>query len=230
MRTGSDTETYRFSGDAIAAIQARYVRRIEELQERPELAQCHGTARVELAYGFACNVDLGDRSLRVDLPRAEGGTGSGPHPEQLMRASLSACLVMGYRAWAVRFGVPLDDVALEFGSEFDERGQLGIDAAAPVGWRRICWRTTFWSTAPLAELERVLETAHRYSPMLANLASGIERAFALRVMRPASEVAVAETNVIGTDDLEPVPCDGTHRSVTEHALSSEEHERSRERT
>jgi uncharacterized OsmC-like protein len=230
MRTGSDRETQRLGSDAIRAIQARYLSRLSELQERPELAQVQGIARVELAYGFACNVDLGDRSLRVDLPRAEGGTGSGPHPGQLMRASLSACLVMGYRAWAGRLGVSIDDVALELSCEFDERGQLGIDASARVGWRRICWRTTFWSTAPEAELERVVETTHRYSPMLANLAPEIERAFALRVVRPASASAASEAHPNGTGDPEPVPCDGTHRSVTGHAFSSEEHERSHERT
>jgi uncharacterized OsmC-like protein len=187
MRTGSGSNTQQQKlGDAdpVGAIQARYQRRVAELGERPELAQCRGSVRVELAYGFACNVDLGDRSLRVDLPSAEGGTGSGPHPGQLMRASLSACLVMGYRLWAARLGVALDDVALELSCEFDERGQLGLDAGTSVGWRRISWTTTLWSTAPEAELAGLVEKTHRYSPMLANLAPEIERAFSLCVVRP----------------------------------------------
>ena len=185
MRTASDSNA-QLSEEALEALRARYQRRLAEVGERPELAQCRGNVRVELAYGFACNVDLGDRSLRVDVPRDEGGTGSGPHPGQLMRASLSACLVMGYRLWAARLGVALDDVALELSCEFDERGQLGMDVGVPVGWRRISWTTTFWSSAPEAELARLVEVTHRNSPMLANLTPEIERAFSLRVVRPGS--------------------------------------------
>jgi uncharacterized OsmC-like protein len=208
MRTdsGSDTQLHKLqrpgSEDPAGALRDRYQRRLAELRAAPELARGEGTARVELAYGFACNVDLGDRSLRVDLPRDEGGSGSGPHPGQLMRASLSACLVMGYRTWAARLGIALEDVGLELSCEYDERGQLGIDDTLRVGWRRIHWTATLLSTASETELERVVQTAHRYSPMLANLAPEIERAFQLRVLRPERATTIAN----GTNDSpEPPP-------------------------
>lgn len=180
MRTGTQS-----GREDASAIRSRYERRVAELRERPELGRSQGRARAGLAYGFACDVDLGDRSLRVDLPCADGGSGSGPHPGQLMRASLSACLVMGYRAWAARLGVPLDGVVVEMGCAYDERGQLGIDEEASIGWQRIHWVTTLWSSASEPELTRLVETTHRFSPMLANLAPEIARDFELRVVRTA---------------------------------------------
>jgi uncharacterized OsmC-like protein len=202
MRTGSSSNTHhaQSGSEDSSAIRGRYEQRVAELRERPELGRSHGSATAELAYGFACNVDLGDRSLRVDLPRAEGGSGSGPHPGQLMRASLSACLVMGYRAWAARLEIPLDDVALEMSCEFDERGQLGVDAETSIGWQRICWKTTLWSSASDGELERLVETAHRLSPMLANLAPAVAREFELRIERAARADDASTERTAGTID------------------------------
>lgn len=198
MRTGSSGNTHRqvLNREDASAIHARYQHRLEELRERPELGRSQGSARVELAYGFACDVDLGDRSLRVDLPREEGGSGSGPHPGQLMRASLSACLAMGYRAWAARLDVALDDVAVAMSCEFDERGQLGFDPETSIGWQRIRWTTTLWSSASEAELQRLVQTTHRFSPMLANLAPSIVREFDVRVVRATT----ASAQTTGTDD------------------------------
>jgi uncharacterized OsmC-like protein len=191
MESKSNTDRQALGREEASAIQARYERRVEELRGRPELGRSQGSALAELAYGFACDVDLGDRSLRVDLPREEGGSGSGPHPGQLMRASLSACLVMGYRAWAARLAVPLDDVAVAICCEFDERGQLGVDPETAIGWQRIRWTTTLWSAASDAELERLVQTTHRFSPMLANLAPSIAREFEVRVVRSAgADIAV----------------------------------------
>src|SRR6187402_176275 len=81
-------------------------------------------ARVERGFGLSCDVRHDDRTIRVDLPRAAGGGATGPHPGQLLRASVGACLVMSCTQWAQRLDVVLDDVQLELACTFDERGQL----------------------------------------------------------------------------------------------------------
>ena len=202
MRTGSSSNTHhsQFGSEDTRESRGRYQRRVAELRDQPHLGRSHGSARTELAYGFACDVDLGDRSLRVDLPRAEGGSGTGPHPGQLMRASLSACLAMGYRAWAARLDIPLDDVALEMCCEFDERGQLGVDADTSIGWQCVRWTTTLWSSASESELQRLVETTHRLSPMLANLAPSVPREFELRIVRTARAIDANASLATGTTD------------------------------
>jgi uncharacterized OsmC-like protein len=163
-------------------LRAHFEQRVAALQDQPELARSTARAQVAVAYGVACDVDLGDRSLRVDLPRDAGGTGSGPHPGQLLRASLGACLAMGYKLWAARLGVVVHDITLEIACEYDERGQLGIAAETPIGWQRLHWTVTLHSDAPQAELEQLVETTHRLSPMLANLSPTVERSFELRIL------------------------------------------------
>jgi uncharacterized OsmC-like protein len=157
--------------------------RVAALQIQPGFAEHPTRTRVTMAYGVACDVDLGDRSLRVDLPRDACGTGSGPNPAQLLRASLGACLVMGYTRWALRLGVIVHGVELELACQGDERAQLAVLSEVPLVWQRLAWSVTLHSDAAEAELLQLVETAHRSNPMLAQLSPAIARSFELRIRR-----------------------------------------------
>ncbi|MFZ5893646.1 MAG: OsmC family protein [Myxococcota bacterium] len=141
-------------------------------------------AHVERSYGIACDVRHADRTLRVDLPRSAGGGSTGPHPGQLLRASIGACLVMGCTQWAQRLGIALDDIQLEIAASYDERGQLGIDDSVPIGWQRLELDLVITSAAAEADVQRVVDAARRSSPMLANLSSTIEQIFRLQHITP----------------------------------------------
>jgi len=143
-------------------------------------------ASARFAYGISCEVEHDDRTLRVDLPASEGGTATGPHPGQLLRASLGACLLMGYRKWADRLGVPLHDARVALACEYDERGQLGLDPEVFPGWQRLVMRVTLVSVAPEEDVLRMVDVAHRTSPMLANLSDRVERVFLVSVEAPAA--------------------------------------------
>jgi uncharacterized OsmC-like protein len=157
-----------FDDKAEAARQGRAVQR--------------GLARVRLAHGIACDVEHDDRTVRVDLPASDGGGSTGPHPGQLMRSSLGACLVMGLRIWAARLEVPVSGIQIDVECEYDPRGQLGVDADASIGWTRITFDVVIESEAPEADVQRVVETTRALSPMLANLSSSIEQVFRVRVV------------------------------------------------
>jgi uncharacterized OsmC-like protein len=129
-----------------------------------------------LVYGSACDVDLGERALRADLTRERGGSGSGPDPDQLLRASLASSLLISYRDCAVRLGVEVSGARLELDIE-RERGKR------PARWRRIHGRAQLWSTASVAELWRVLELAHAKDAVLASLSPRIARSFELQRRR-----------------------------------------------
>ena len=58
----------------------------------------------------------------------------------------------------------------------DARGQSGVADDVAVGWQRLRIDVAITSAAPEADVRRVVETADRLSPMLANLAPGVERA------------------------------------------------------
>src|SRR5690348_11893789 len=120
-----------------AAIKALYERKASAIRRRPSFAGASGHARVQMSAGYACDIQCSDRRLRADQPPAEGGDGTGPHPDQLMRASLGACLAMGYRTWGARLDTAIEAVTVEVTCDYDTRGQLGVDEGVTIGWQRI---------------------------------------------------------------------------------------------
>jgi len=155
------------------------------MAHRPEFGRASGHALCRLTGGgFACHVDAEDRSVRVDQPPSEGGSGTGPHPGQLMRASLGSGLAIGYRLWGARLCVPIEAITVEVTCEFDHRGPLGVAPEVPVGWQTICFDVTITSPAPRELVEPVVATADRLNPMLANLSPSIRRVHRLHVELP----------------------------------------------
>jgi hypothetical protein len=101
-----------------------------------------------------------------------------------MRASIGACLALGYQDWAARLGVPIDGVEVELACDYDVRGQLGLADDVAVGWQRLRIEVTIASAAPVADVRRVVEVADRLSPMLANISPAVERASRLTIVAP----------------------------------------------
>jgi len=174
----------------LADIKDLFERKARAMTKRPSFARGLGHASARLEEGFACRVELGDRTLASDLPAEDGGGGTAVQPGQLMRASVAACLAMGYRLWAARLDVAIDGVSVDLTCEYDARGQMGL-ADVAVGCQRMVVAVVITSDAPEADLRRVVETADRLSTMLANLSAGIERVQHLTIVRPAASPAVS---------------------------------------
>jgi uncharacterized OsmC-like protein len=161
-----------------------YDRKASAMRRRPAFARGSGQARIRLGAGFACDVHHGDRTERVDQPASEGGAGTGPHPGQLMRASIGACLAMGYRLWGARLEIQIDAVEVDITCRYDARGQMGVSPDVAVGWQTILCAVTITSAESEDSVRRVVETADRLSPMLANLSPSVLRSHRLTIVRP----------------------------------------------
>jgi len=158
-----------------------YERRRRALLRRPALGRASENAQVHMAGG-ACEVTDGARRLVVDLPPEDGGTDRAPHPGALMRASIGASLALGYSMWGARLGVPIRAVEVDVLVEYDARGQLALDDSVAVGWGRVLLDTRITTSAPEADVRRVVEMANRHNPMLANLSAAIARVDRLRIV------------------------------------------------
>ena len=168
-------------------IKELFDRKASAMTRRPAFGRGSGHARIRLGEGLACDVEHTDRTIHVDQPPSEGGDGAGPHPGQLMRASLGACLAMGYRIWGARLGVAIEAVEVEMTCDYDARGQLGVSEEVAVGWEHVRFDVKIMSAASDADVRRVVTTADRRSPMLANLAASVRRIHHLTIARPAGE-------------------------------------------
>ncbi len=166
-----------------ARLKDLYDRQRRVMLRRPELGRASGQTHVQMIGELTCSVEQEDSRTVVDLPIEEGGAAGGPRPDQMMRAGLGASLAIGYRLWGARLGVGLDAIEIDIVCESDTRGQLGIAEGVPAGWQRILIDVRIRSHAPEAEVRRVVETADRLSPMLANLSPGIARVQRLTVNR-----------------------------------------------
>jgi uncharacterized OsmC-like protein len=166
-----------------AGLKDLYERKRGVLTKRPGFGRTSAGAHVRLGGSLLCEVEEGTWRTRVDQSAEEGGTGSAPHPAQMMRASITACLAMGYRLWGARLEVALDGVEVDVVCESDARGQLGIEGV-DIGWQRIVVEVRIESGAPETDVRRVVETANRLSPLLANLSPAIERVHHLHLTRP----------------------------------------------
>ena len=137
-----------------------------------------------MALVSRCEVEEGTWRTRIDQSVEGGGGGTAPHPAEMMRAALVACLAMGYRMWGARLDVDIGQVEVDVLCETDVRGQMGL-ADVPVGWQRIVIDVGITSRASEADVRRVVETADRLSPLLANLSPAIERIHQLRIIDAA---------------------------------------------
>jgi uncharacterized OsmC-like protein len=167
----------------LADLKALFERKTRALARRPTFGRGTGQARIRLGAGLACDVEHEDHKLLVDQPASEGGGAAGPPPDDLMRASIGASLAMGYRLWGARLDVAIEAVEVEMTCEYDLRGQLGVADDVAAGWQTVRFDVTITSDGPEESVRRVVETADRLSPMLANLAPSVRRVHHLSIVR-----------------------------------------------
>ena len=114
--------------------------------------------------GLRCTSEEGAFRFETDLPDNMGGDGSGPSPGVLGRAALGSCLAMGYQMRAARLGVDLASLSVEVEADFDVVGMLSMESAARPGYSEVRYHVRVESSAPEADILRVLDEGDVLSP------------------------------------------------------------------
>ena len=102
----------------------------------------------------------------------------------LGRASLASCLALSYTMWAAKLEVPLDGVEVNLETDYDARGQYGVDDSVPAGYLEIRYAVTLRTTAPDEEVNRLADTADRHTSFLEVWAQPQKLVRNLRIERP----------------------------------------------
>jgi len=145
-------------------IRTTLERKAKEVALRPSAGQGTATTRVTLKPGLECDIEEGAWKLTAGMSEKLGGTNAGPNPGILGRGALGSCLAIGYGMWAARLGVPIDALEVEVQADYDTRGELGIADDVPPGYVQVRYRVTVTSSAPEADVQRMLDIADKYSP------------------------------------------------------------------
>jgi uncharacterized OsmC-like protein len=114
--------------------------------------------------GLRCTSEEGAFRLETDLPDTMGGDGSGPSPGVLGRAALGSCLAMGYQIRAAQLGVDLASLSVEIEADFDVIGMLSLESTARPGYSEVRYHVRIESSAPEADILRVLDEGDVLSP------------------------------------------------------------------
>lgn len=157
-------------------------RNVKAVSLRPSVGQ--GTARttVRLREGLACDVEDGGWRFSAGMSEKYGGTNDAPNPGVYGRAALGSCLAIGYAMWAARLGVPIDALEVVVEADYDVRGELGVTEEVPPGYLAMRYTVSVESSAPEADIMRLLDTADRYSSWRDDIARAVPIRREVRLM------------------------------------------------
>ena len=135
----------------------------ETYKQTPEAAvvTLRATGRIDDTK-VACKVETGRALAVAGLHPATGGTGAELCSGDMLLEALVACAGVTLKAVATALDIPLRDAKVVVEGELDFRGTLGVDRAAPVGFRAIRLSFELDSDAPQDKIDTLLKLTERY--------------------------------------------------------------------
>jgi uncharacterized OsmC-like protein len=111
---------------------------------------------------IACKVETGRALAVAGLHPATGGTGAELCSGDMLLEALVACAGVTLKAVATALEIPLRDAVVRAEGDLDFRGTLGVDRAAPVGFRAIRLAIEIDTDAPQEKIDALLKLTERY--------------------------------------------------------------------
>ena len=118
----------------------------------------------------ACKVETGRALAIAGLHPATGGTGAELCSGDMLLEALVACAGVTLKAVATALEIPLRAATVRAEGDLDFRGTLGVDKAAPVGFRAIRLAFDLDSDASQEMLDKLLKLTERYCVVFQTLA------------------------------------------------------------
>ena len=143
-------------------IKTAWERNGRAIELRPAVGQKTAVTKTRLIDGLHVETEEGRWKLVSDGSEKSGGTAAGPDPGFVVRAALGNCFAMGYVTWAAYLGVPIEAIEIEMHADFDVRGQHAAEGIPP-GFSEIRYHVRIQSSAPEADVRRVIDTADQAS-------------------------------------------------------------------
>ena len=139
-------------------------------REQPEEALVTLRADGSLdADGIACRVETGRALVEAGLHPATGGSGLQACSGDMLLEALVACAGVTLRAVATALEFRLKGGSVSAEGDLDFRGTLGVDRAAPVGFRAIRLAFALDTDEPQDRTDSLLKLTERYCVVLQTL-------------------------------------------------------------
>ena len=121
------------------------------------------------ADGIACRVETGRALVEAGLHPATGGSGLQACSGDMLLEALVACAGVTLRAVATALEFRLKGGSVSAEGDLDFRGTLGVDRAAPVGFRAIRLAFALDTDEPQDRIDSLLKLTERYCVVLQTL-------------------------------------------------------------
>jgi uncharacterized OsmC-like protein len=118
---------------------------------------------------IACKVETGRAIAVAGLHPASGGSGAELCSGDMLLEALVACAGVTLKAVATALDIPIRQGVVKAEGDLDFRGTLGVDKAAPVGFRAIRLAFEVDSDAPQEKVDQLLKLTERYCVVLQSL-------------------------------------------------------------
>jgi len=153
--------------DTLKTLQAPFKARY---RDAPESAVITLHAEGKVGENVTCSVETGRAMVEAGLHPSAGGTGLSACSGDMLLQALVACAGVTLGAVATALGITLRDATVSAEGDLDVRGTLGIDKAAPVGFRAIRLRFDVDTDAPQDQIDALLKLTERYCVVYQTLA------------------------------------------------------------
>ena len=130
--------------------------------------------------GLTCKVETGRALVEAGLHPATGGDGLSACSGDMLLEALVACAGVTLRAVATALDIALRGGTVSAEGDLDFRGTLGVDKAAPVGFRAIRLRFDLDTDAPQDKLDSLVKLTERYCVVYQTLRNPASLALTVR--------------------------------------------------
>ena len=134
----------------------------DQYRSAPDSAQITLRAQGRIGEGLTCKVETGKALVAAGLHPATGGSGTSACSGDMLLEALVACAGVTLNSVATALGIALGDATIRAEGDLDFRGTLGIDKAAPVGFKAIRLRFELDTDAPAEQRAKLIELTERY--------------------------------------------------------------------
>ena len=142
----------------------------EKYRDDPAAAVVTLKAHGDLADGgIACKVETGRALIEAGLHPATGGSGLEACSGDMLLEALVACAGVTLKAVATAIDFKLKGGSVSAEGDLDFRGTLGVDRAAPVGFRDIRLHFMLDTDEPEDKRQNLLRLTERYCVVLQTL-------------------------------------------------------------
>ena len=145
---------------ALRALQAPLKARYKDAPEAA-LITLRATGAVDEA-AIACKVETAAAVATAGLHPATGGSGQELCSGDMLLEALVACAGVTLKAVATALEIELRNARVTAEGDLDFRGTLGVDRAAPVGFRAIRLNFALDTDASRDQLDTLLKLTERY--------------------------------------------------------------------